>query len=198
MNKIKLSPGLASVILITAFFAGGGNLLLITLLMFIFCEIDSNIKNNATRIITFSLALTIVSIGWGLLYSGADLLVDCFGKIETTINTFRNVGEYIKLTKFIVPIREALDVVDSLISILLTLAKFGFVISMLTNKPGNNNFISRKVNEYINIILNYINSIENPVMPNVNTNIPVQPQQPQNQPQAPTMSNQNISNSPTN
>ena len=85
MNKYKINPGLASVILVAAFLAGGATLLTITALIFLFCEIDDRVEKTATRVITFFIGITIVTLGWNLLVQGIGIVTGLITKLFTSI-----------------------------------------------------------------------------------------------------------------
>ena len=44
MNKVKISSGLASVLLLACLFAGWQTMLLVALLMFVFCEVEDKVN----------------------------------------------------------------------------------------------------------------------------------------------------------
>ena len=49
-----------------------------------------------------------------------------------------------------------------LVGLLLVLAKLSFVISLIGNKNMKENVITKKINEYVTKIINYVNSIDFP------------------------------------
>lgn len=157
MTKVKMNSGLACAMLVASIFAGWEALLLVTLLMFIFVEIDEKIQNVAIRVITFYVGYTIVSMGWNLIYSCVDVVVDAIKNVVTIINTYVDPVDYVDASKIIVPVTSILSVIDSCVSVLLLLARLGFVVSVFTFKPSKTTPLSTKINEYVNKVLNYIN-----------------------------------------
>jgi len=178
MAKVKINPGLACVILVASLFAGWECLLLVTLLMFIFCEVDERIKDVATKVITFYIGLSLVSLGWNIIVSGIKAITDAITSIVTIINTYRDpLDDIISAAKIIAPVTNLMDIADSVVDLLLIIAKFGFIISVFTFKPEKSNPLSSKINEYVNKVLNYINGNTN--VNNSQTSAPQQPANPE-------------------
>ena len=95
-SKVKINPGLASLIILAAYLAGGATLLTITVLIFLFCEIDERVEITATRVITFFIGITIVSLGWDLIVSGIGLFTDLIAKLFTSVNGFLDITDMIE------------------------------------------------------------------------------------------------------
>ena len=157
MGKVKINNNLAALMLVASIFGGWECLLLVTLLMFIFCEVDDKIQNVAIRVITFYVAYTIVSMGWSVIYSGVSTAEGAITNIVATINTYLDPAEAIETTKLIVPIKNILAIADSVMDLLFLIVKLGFVVSVFTFKPASTNPLTTKINEYVNKVLNYIN-----------------------------------------
>ncbi len=174
MNKLKINNSLAAIILVATLFAGWQTTLLVILLMLIFCEFDDKIKNLLTTVIAFSVGLTLVSILWSLIYDGANLLLDSLATIIDIINRYLSAGNRIDITnftlKFIEPVKSILELGNSGIDLLIMLTKFGFIISIFTGTAMKNNAFTRKVNDYINKALVYINNFEINQQGTVNNN----------------------------
>lgn len=162
MNKLKINNSLAAIILVAALFAGWQTMLLVVLLMLIFCELDDKIKNLATTVIAFLVGLTLISILWTLIYDGVNLLLDSVDTIVKVLNAYLSSGNKIDIAglqeKLIDPVKQLLGVGDSFVDFLITFTKFGFVISIFTGATMKNNAFTRKVNEYINKALGFINN----------------------------------------
>lgn len=159
-NKIKLSSGLASLILVATLFAGWQVVLLVMLLMFLFCEVEENVKNVASKVLTFYVGFTLVSMAWELIISGINLVFGSLDQIVAIINVYRDPLDLITLAKFTTPFVTVIAVVDSIFNYLLTFVKFGFIISLLTGKAIHNNPVSSKINEYMTKAINYISSMD--------------------------------------
>jgi len=175
VNKYKINPGLASVMLVAAFLAGGATLLTITALIFLFCEIDDRVEKTATRVITFFIGITIVTLGWNLIVDGIGIITGVIAKFFTSINGFLDIDEVINYEKILGPIQSVVAICDEVVTFLITLAKLGFVIALITNKPAKPNFITRKIDEFVAKTLNFLNG----AVPAEQPAQPVQPISPQ-------------------
>ncbi len=162
MSKLKINSGLAAIILIGSLFAGWQTMLIVVLLMLIFCEIDEKIKNLATSVIAFFVGITLISILWSLIHDGVSLIFDGLETVIGVINSYLSIGNQINITKLelkvIEPIESILSLGDSLVDFLILFTKFGFIISVFTGAAMKNNYFTRKVNEYINKALGFINN----------------------------------------
>ncbi len=169
-NKIKLNTGLASIILVASIFAGWQTVLLITLLMFVFCDIDDRVKQVATSVITFFVGYTIVSVGWDILVSVIELAVTTFNSFIAYLVT--NFEVDIEISVIMGAVNIVVNVLRKGVPIILSLAKVGFVIGVLCGRPAKNNAFSAKINEYVNKAINFVNG-------NVAGPAPQAPQAPQ-------------------
>lgn len=158
MTKIKINPGLAAIILLATLFAGWESLLLVTLLMFIFCDVDESIKNVATRVITFYVGFAIVSLGWNLISSGVDFIVTALNNLVGIINTYLEPEDYIVLTKITNPVNNVMEILNSGVAFLLLFARLAFILAVLTGKKSNGNVVSNKINEYVAKAINFVNA----------------------------------------
>lgn len=167
MSKSKISSGLAAVMLIGSLFVGWQAMLIVTVLLFAFCEVDERVKNVAIKVITFYLGLTLVITVWGLVYDGVDLIFSSIDKIVATINSYLDYGKQIDIEKLqsyvITPASNLLKIADNIASYLFVFVKFGFIVSLFTGKNQKDNVITNKINGYVSKALAYINSFEMPV-----------------------------------
>ena len=69
MNKLKVSTGLASLVLVASIFAGLGTMLTVIALLLLFCEVD-NVKGVIVRVLSFYLGL-VLFVGIPLPGTGA-------------------------------------------------------------------------------------------------------------------------------
>lgn len=177
MNKVKINSGLASIMIVASIFAGWQTLLLVVLLMFLFCDVEDKVKDVAIRVITFYVGYYIVSLGWDVIVSCANLALRAINSFVTTFNSYVDPVDYLIATKITAPISLVIDIASGVVSIMFTLVRIGFVISVLTNKPASQNTLVKKINEYVAKALNYVNSV---VVNSQATNAPVAPIQNQN------------------
>lgn len=159
MNKVKINTGLASIMIVASIFAGWQALLLVVLLMLLFCEVDEKVKNVAVRVITFYVGYYIVYLGWDVIVSCANLVVRSISSFVTTFNSYVDPVDYLIATKFTAPISLVIDIANGVVSIMFTLVKIGFVISVLTGKPGSQNALVNKINSYVSKAVNYVNGV---------------------------------------
>jgi len=173
MNKIKLSSGLASILLVVSFFLGWQSLLTLVVLMLAFVEMNDGIKQTMVRVLSFFVGLTIVTLGWDLITSGVDVIMVSIDKLVGIINGYLDSPMDIsKLYLYLLtPISKVVELADGIIGWLLAFAKFGFIVGLLTNKMMKETFISKKINEFINKTLYWVNSLDG--------NVPQQPVAPQ-------------------
>lgn len=161
-NKIKLNPGLASIVLVAAFLIGWQFLITAIVFMFAFCEIDESTKNVAVKVVTFLVGLTVVSIGWNILVDGVGVLIDGVNLVLQFINQFLDPVDAIEITNIESTIRTVVSFADKVVDLLIRVAEVAFVVAMLTGKPGKENFVTKKINEYVNSALNFVSGTPAP------------------------------------
>ncbi len=180
MNKIKLNTGLASIMIVASIFAGWQTLLLVVLLMFIFCEVEERVKDVAVKVITFYVGYYIVSLGWDVIVSAANLVSRSIISFVNTFNSYVDPVDYLVASKITSPINLVIDVASGVVSIMFVLVRIGFVISVLTGKTKSQNSLSKKIDEYVSKALNYVNGIVINTPVQTQNVAPVQQVQPQN------------------
>lgn len=199
MSRIKLNNGLAALIFVACLFSGWSTLLIVTILALLFCEIDDKVKNIIIKVIAFYAGYTLISMGWDLISSGIGLIFDAIEKFVAVINSYLDPIDYISLTKLnsylFNPIEIVVGLLGQVISYLLTFAKFAFIITILTGKVIKQTPISKKIDEYVSKVVNFINNFGS----NVNQNYAQQAYAQQNvqQPMNQTYTQQNINQSQT-
>ena len=162
MNKLKINVGLASIILLGGLFSGWSTLLMLVVLMLIFCELTDSVKQVMVKVITFYFGLTLFSTAWGLVVDGVELVITSFDDFIAIINSyFSNPISIYKLEIYLLnPISSIIDIADNIINYLLVFVKFTFIVSMLNNKIMKENFVVKKINNYVNRVVNFINSFD--------------------------------------
>jgi len=164
MSKAKINPGLAAVMVVASMFAGWQTLLIVSVLLLLFCDLEEKVKTIMVRVITFMAGLALFSMCWGLIVEGVGLIPKTLNSGVDFINTFLSVGDKIDAstlqTKLCNPINIAVNAVDNIVSFLITLAKFAFIIALLTGKKSKDNAISTKINGYVSKFVNYVNSTD--------------------------------------
>jgi len=162
MSKVKLNSGLAAIILLASLFSGWQTLLIVTALMFIFCDIDDKVKNVAIKVITFYVGLYLVSLCWDLINDGVDFIISAVGNLVSTINCYLDYDKLIDISKLNTylfnPISYIMKILDGAVSWLIIFAKVTFIICVLSNKQMKENVIVKKINEFVTKAVNYVQS----------------------------------------
>ena len=185
MQKLKINPGLAAVILVAGLLTGGQTLLTVVVLMFAFCEVDSKVTNIAVKVITFFVGLALFNLLWSGIYNSADGIAYCLQKLCETINNWIPATSAFRIptTDFMTPINAFVQIADRVITILLIFVKLGFVISLFAGKDKKATGLVGKVQDYITKSLVFINNIngvqQRTAQTTTNTEVP-----PQNPPTA--------------
>ena len=157
MNKVKIHPGLASIALLASLFAGWETLLIVTVLLFAFCEIDERTKGIATSVLAFYVGYTIITWGWDLIESVLYMLPSLLTKFVDIINNFLSPLDYISLVKITGPITTLLGLASDVVSLVFTIVKLTFVINVLSGKDPKKFFLSGMFSKFIDKALNFIN-----------------------------------------
>lgn len=157
MNKVKINPGLASIALLASLFAGWQTLLIVTVLLFAFCEVDEKVKGVATSVLAFFVGFTIISWGWDLIESVLYMVPSLLTKFVEIINNFLSPLDYISLVKITAPITTLLGIASDIVSVVFTLVKLTFVINVLSGKDPKKFFLSGIFSKFIDKALNFIN-----------------------------------------
>ena len=161
MNKVKVSTGLASLLLVGSIFAGIGTLLTITALLLIFCEVD-NIKGVIVRVVSFYLGLLLFTTVWGIIVDGYGLvyntITDFIGIIDSYADKPVDVS---KLYQYLLtPIKNIVNICDNVVDFFVVIIKFLFFVSFLEGKVAKENFISKFVNKFVDKVVAFVNGIE--------------------------------------
>lgn len=178
MNKVKINPGLASVIIAACLFAGWQTMLIVSALLLIFCELDDNVRKNIIRVVTFYFALSIVTMGWDLIYDAVGLIFNSINKIINLINGYLDEPiSIVKIQAYLFnPITSIFDIANSVVIYIFAFVRFGFIIYLITGKKQKENVISKKIDEFVAKVCNFITVNEQPVQPAVQQQ-PAQPMQ---------------------
>ena len=151
MNKVKVSTGVASGLLLASLFAGIGSTLIIAVLLLIFCEVE-DFKKVLIRVLSFSVAIVILTTGWSLfvdLYGLFLTIVDSFVQfIDSFLKTPLDVSGLYKY--FLTPVKILINMIDSIFDYVVAIIKLGFVIVLLKKKDVKETFLSKMVSNFIN------------------------------------------------
>lgn len=197
MNKLKINAGIAAILLLGSLFSGWQTLLIVAALIILFCEMNDSIKNVMIRVITFYLGLSIFNLAWDLIVQGVELIPNILNQLVELINNY--LTDTIDITKLqlylIKPILEVVSIADTVVGYLLMFVEFSFIIAVLSNKPVKENFVVKKINDFVRKTINFINGFEinQNVQPNVQQTAVNTVQMPQQATQANVQTN-NFSN----
>ena len=165
-SKLKINPGLAGIILLACLFSGWQSLLLVVILMLLFCEVDDKIKSLIINVVTFYAAFAIVTTAWDIITGGVNVVLGLITKFLETINSFLDYSDQIDYSNFtnyfLTPVKNLVEMADSVVSFLFLIIKFTFIVSTIQNKPMKENPVSKKINEFTTKIVNYINNVAQP------------------------------------
>lgn len=161
MNKVKVSTGLASLVLVASIFAGLGTMLTVIALLLLFCEVD-NIKGVIVRVLSFYLGLLLFQTLWGILVDGYGLVCSTIDGFVNVINSYLDKPVTItKLHRYLLdPIKSILSICDNIVDFFVVIIKFGFVVSFLEGKVAKENFITKFVNKFVDKAVAFVNGIE--------------------------------------
>lgn len=172
MGKVKINNNLAALMLVAYIFAGWGTLMIVTILMIVFCDLNDKIKPLIIKVVSFMAGITLILLGWDLVSNGIDLIFKLFNNIISIINSYLSYSNKIDLVefqgKFVVPVTTVVASIGSIIKYLVTFSKFGFIIAIISGKAMKENAWTKKVNQYVSKFTNFANSFDESV--NVNAN----------------------------
>ena len=161
MSKVKLNPGLGALILLASIFSGWSTLLIVSVLMLLFCEMDDKTKYIMTRVISFFVVITLISMGWNIITEVFTLLFSTIEKFITIVNCYSDIPTTLfKFTRyFVTPIQTLLSMIGGIVSFGITVSKFAFIVYVLIDKKVKENFIAKKVNMLISKVVCFIDKV---------------------------------------
>lgn len=130
--------------------------------MLIFCEISDSVKQVLIRVITFYFGITLLSMAWGLLVDGVNLVIDSFNDFIGIINSYLTdpISVYKLEAYLLTPIAKVVSLADGIISYLFVFIKFSFILAVLGNKKLKDNFIVIKLNIFVDKVVSFVNSFD--------------------------------------
>lgn len=96
---------------------------------------------------------------WSIIDNGYGIGIDAINGLLSVIGSYgADVTEItIKLNQYVINLLDVvMDIAGSVVSFLVLLTKFKFVVSIISNKPMTGAF--SKIQEYINYFVNFANS----------------------------------------
>ena len=159
MKKVKASANLLSMIMLVSLFIDWKWMLLVTVFIWCFCESGQAIKNLIIRCLAVYAGCLLFAWFWDIIYSGYQLGVSSIDGLFNILTSFgAEMGEAVtNLNKYVLnPVNIVVNVLGDAVSFLIVLAKFKFIVSVVTNRPLTGIF--GKIQEYINYFVNFGNS----------------------------------------
>ncbi|MBQ7136879.1 MAG: hypothetical protein IJO43_02745 [Bacilli bacterium] len=164
MSKLKINSGLLSLVLVACLFTGWGTMLTVAALVLIFCEMDDKTKNIFVRVVSFFAAITLFNLFWDLITGAVSLGIGSIKDLIAVINSYLDYGKQISLGDLdrylLVPAQGLVDIADSIVYYIISLVEFKFIVGLFLNRPGKPNFIIKKIEGYVNSVINFVNSFE--------------------------------------
>ena len=179
MEKAKIRPGIAALIIVATIFAGWEATLIVSALLLLFADLDDKVKSVLVKVLAFTAGLALFSLFWTLIVKGVDVVVDGITNFIGIINGYLDYQDRIDITDFnryfLTPVKSLTNIADSVVSFFILFAKFAFVVAVITGKQMKNNFFFNKINAYVNKFGGYVNANDgvqpqNNVNPNPNPN----------------------------
>ena len=126
MNKLKVNTGIAAVLVFASIFAGWEVLLIVSALLLIFSEFNDKTKDVTIKVISFLAGISIITLGWGLIVNGIDLLFNVIEKFVDIINCYLSEPiTMINLTKYVItPISKLVEIGDKIFDYIIIIIKF--------------------------------------------------------------------------
>ena len=158
MKKFKLNSNLLALLVIISLFSGWEYMIIVTAFIWCFCESSQNLKNLTISAIAVYGGCYLFSVLWGLIYSGFDIGVDALKGFFEIIGSYStSVSMPVEITEYIInPLTVIMDLLQTIVTFIIILVKFKFVVSIITNRPMSGVF--SKIQQYINYFVNFANS----------------------------------------
>ena len=153
MNKVKVSSGVASIILIASLFAGIGTTLTVAVLLLLFCDVE-DFKRVLVRVLSFTVALVLFTTIWGLVVNLYDVFLTIIDSFVSFIDSYLKTPlDVTGLYKYLLtPVKIIINMVDSVVDYIVAIVKIAFVIIFLKKKDVKETFISKFVSNFINAL----------------------------------------------
>ena len=132
MQKMKMNPNLASVLLVVGLFAGWTYLIWVLLFIFLFVDEDKTIKSMIIRVISLLVACLLLEYGWELIEIVINFIKE---SIYSLFDIILLINDEFEIPKFFLTLFEkVIPIFTDLISMLVNL------IVLITNSKLLYNF----------------------------------------------------------
>ena len=158
MKKFKVNANLLALLVIISLFAGWEYMIVVTAFIWCFCESSKNVRNLTIQALAIYGGCYLFTTLWSLIQSGYGLGVDALEGFFGIIGSYSsNVTMPAELNTYLLtPISIVMSFLSGVVSFIVVLVKFKFVLSVVSNKPMTGVF--SKIQEYINYFVNFANS----------------------------------------
>ena len=136
MKKFKVNENILALLMFAAIFAGWQYLIIVTAFIWAFCEAGKSLQKLTVKVIAVFGALAIIELGWDVIVQGIDMT---FGGLNRFFNMLVSWGVSPELvtnaTRYaFTPMDLLIQIVGSILSFLLLLAKLKFIVEIIVNK----------------------------------------------------------------
>ena len=171
MNKYKINDTVVAILLIASYFVGWQTMLLVGVLLFAFCDIGENLKNLAIRLLSFCVGIKLFDLAWSIIYKLVNLIPSILNKLIAIFNNY--LDKPIEIDKFkqyiLDPITGLMSIADDVVGLLIIVATFYFIASLLLGKNKKTPIIDKYISTYIEKALSFVSQFNvNNVQSNVN------------------------------
>ena len=163
MEKVKISNGLLGLLLIATIFTSLEISVIVFSLLIIFGNMDESNKKIFVNVVAFLIGITLFGIFCNLIVEGVNILFKSILDFIDVINCYLSKPIIVNdLQKYVfTPITDVLKIFSNLVTYLITVVKFVFVISLLKNKDIHKSKLYNLVSRYVDKITKYFNKTEN-------------------------------------
>ena len=146
-------------LLIASIFVSFETSLIILALILLLSNLDEEKKKVYSKVATFLIGLTIFGFVCNLIVEGAGLVMKTILDFINIINCYLKEPIIVNgLQKYAFsPIDYLLGIFDNLVSFIIILVKFLFVIALLNNKDWNKNKVFCFIECFVDKLVNYVN-----------------------------------------
>ena len=136
MQKMKMNPNLASVLLVVGLFAGWTYLIWVLLFIFLFVDEDKTIKSMIIRVISLLVACLLLEYGWELIEIVINFIKE---SIYSLFDIILLINDEFEIPKFFLILFEKVipiftDLISMLVNLIVLITKLIFIINILSNK----------------------------------------------------------------
>lgn len=158
MKKLKVNENILALILLLSFFASDLALVISLVFIWAFCEINDTLKDLSIKVGVVMGAILILSLGWGVVEAGKDLI---FGGLNNIFEMLVSWGVTSELTSnanqyVFSPVNSVFTIADYFIVFVILFVKLRFVLSVVKNEEMGGALWP--LQSLINKMMNFVNN----------------------------------------